>query len=54
MLGGSVRGAGLVEAQDAPTRERIRLEFGRLLERLRYGERYRIPIAVKLASGRKP
>ncbi|HEX6014082.1 MAG TPA: methyltransferase domain-containing protein [Geminicoccaceae bacterium] len=53
MLGGSVRGAGLVEAQDGPTRERIRLEFGRLVEELRDGGRYRIPIAVKLASGRK-
>lgn len=53
MLGGSVRGAGLVEAQDAPTRERVRLEFGRLVARLRDGERYRIPVAVKLATARK-
>jgi SAM-dependent methyltransferase len=50
MLGGSVRGAALVEAQDASTQARIRERFGLLLDELRY----RIPVAVKLGSGRKP
>jgi SAM-dependent methyltransferase len=52
LLGGSVRGAALVEAQDEPTRVRIRAEFGRLLEELRTPEGYAIPVVVKLASGR--
>ena len=50
LLGGSVRGAGVVEAQDAPTRERIRAEFHRLAGELGG----RIPCGVKLASGRRP
>ena len=52
LLGGSVRGAALVEAQDETTRLRIRAEFGRVLESLRKGEGYAIPVVVKLASGR--
>ena len=54
LLGGSVRGAALVEAQGAETRERIRIEFDRLMDDLRSEGRYRIPIAVKLGSARKP
>jgi SAM-dependent methyltransferase len=54
LLGGSVRGAALVESQDEPTRARIRAEFGRALEELRTGEGYAIPAVVKLASGRVP
>jgi SAM-dependent methyltransferase len=54
LLGGSVRGAGLVEAQDRATRARIRTEFGRLLEALREGNRYSIPAVVRLARGEKP
>jgi SAM-dependent methyltransferase len=54
MLGGSVRGAALVEAQGAETRERIRIEFARLMDDLRSEGRYRIPVAVKLGSARKP
>jgi ubiquinone/menaquinone biosynthesis C-methylase UbiE len=54
LLGGSVRGAGLVEVQDEATRSRIRTEFGRLLETLRKGDRYEIPAVVKLARGEKP
>jgi SAM-dependent methyltransferase len=54
LLGGSVRGAALVEAQDEATRVRVRAEFGRLLEELRAGDGYAIPAVVKLASGRRP
>ena len=50
MLGGSVRGAGLVEAQDEPTRERIRGEFDRLVGELGG----RIPCGVRLAGARRP
>jgi SAM-dependent methyltransferase len=54
LLGGSVRGAALVEGQGERTRQRIRAEFGRVLEDLRAGEGYAIPAVVKLASGRVP
>ncbi|MGH2821911.1 MAG: hypothetical protein ACRDLY_02620, partial [Thermoleophilaceae bacterium] len=54
LLGGSVRGAAVVEAQDEATRARIRAELGCLVEELRSGGAYAIPAVVKLASGRKP
>jgi SAM-dependent methyltransferase len=54
LLGGSVRGAALVEAQDEATRARVRAEFGRLLEELRAGDGFAIPAVVKLASGCRP
>ncbi len=50
MLGGSVRGAGVVEAQDESTRERIRGEFDRLVGELGG----RIPCGVRLAAARRP
>lgn len=50
MLGGSVRGAGLVEGQDEPTRERIRGQFDRLVGELGG----RIPCDVRLAGARRP
>lgn len=53
LLGGSVRGAALVEAQDEPMRLRIRAEFLRLLEQMRSGDGYAVPAVVKLASGRR-
>jgi SAM-dependent methyltransferase len=53
LLGGSVRGAGLVEAQAEPTRQRIRAEFDSLVEALRRGDGYAIPAAAKLASATK-
>jgi SAM-dependent methyltransferase len=53
LLGGSVRGAALVEAQDPAVRARIRSEFDRLLAELRTPDGYAIPAAVKLASGRR-
>jgi|SRR5215207_3440603 len=53
LLGGSVRGAALVEAQGERTRQRIRAEFGRLLEGLRRDGGYAIPAAAKLASATK-
>jgi ubiquinone/menaquinone biosynthesis C-methylase UbiE len=50
MLGGSVRGAAMVETQDEPTRERIRGEFDRLVDDLDG----RIPCGVRLAGARRP
>jgi SAM-dependent methyltransferase len=54
LMGGSVRSSALVEAQDASTKARIRERFELLVEDLRSEGRYRIPVAVKLGSARKP
>jgi hypothetical protein len=53
MLHGVVRTRALLALQSAEMRERIRMEFIRLLEPYRAGGGFDIPVCVKLASARK-
>lgn len=53
MLHGVVRTRALLALQSGETRERIRLEFARLLEPYRAGGGFEIPVCIKLASARK-
>jgi SAM-dependent methyltransferase len=53
LLGGSVRGAGLIMAQPPPTQARIRAEVERLAEQYRADGGLDIPADAKIASGRK-
>jgi SAM-dependent methyltransferase len=53
LLGGSVRGAGLIMEQPPPTRARIRAEVERLAEQYRADGGLEIPADAKIASGRK-
>jgi SAM-dependent methyltransferase len=54
MLGGTVRVRALVEAQDDETKRRIRAAYERLVAECDSGAGIEIPVAVKLASARKP
>jgi SAM-dependent methyltransferase len=54
LLAGTVRMAALIERQPAETRRRIREAFDRRVADYRRGEAVELPVAVKLASGRKP
>lgn len=54
LLAGTVRMAALIDRQPVETRRRIREAFDRRLAEYRRGEELEIPVAVKLASGRKP
>jgi SAM-dependent methyltransferase len=55
MLGGSIRTSGRVASQSPDVVERIRAAFAADLERYRSGaNEITMPVAVKLASGRKP
>jgi SAM-dependent methyltransferase len=53
-LAGSLRVAALVIGQPDETRQRIRRAFDGLVAEYRHGDRLELPVAVKLASGRKP
>jgi SAM-dependent methyltransferase len=53
MLHGVVRTRALLALQSVAARERIHTEFARLLEPYRAGDRFDIPVCVKLASARK-
>jgi hypothetical protein len=53
MLQGVVRTRALLALQSAEARERIHIEFARLLEPYRTGGGFHIPLRIKLASARK-
>lgn len=53
MLHGVVRTRALLALQSAEARERIQIEFTRLLEPYRTGSGFAIPVCIKLASARK-
>jgi SAM-dependent methyltransferase len=54
LVEGTVRIGPLVRAQPDEVRREIRARFDALLDDHRAGEGYEVPVAVKLASGRKP
>jgi ubiquinone/menaquinone biosynthesis C-methylase UbiE len=54
MLASTVRTSALIQRQPAGMQEQIRAAFDRLLERHRFGDRFEIPVSVKLASATKP
>ena len=54
LLAGTVRMAALIERQPAETRRRIREAFDRRVAEYRRGDGVELPVAVKLASGRRP
>jgi SAM-dependent methyltransferase len=54
LLAGTVRISALIEGQPAETRRRIREAFDRRVAEYRLDEELELPVAVKLASGRKP
>lgn len=54
LLGGSIRTAAAVQHGDEEARRRTREAFDRLLEQHRTGDGYSVPVAAKLASGRRP
>ena len=54
LVEGTVRVRPLVAAQTEETQRAIRERFEELLEEHRDGEGFDVPVAVKLASGRKP
>ena len=54
LLAGTVRMAALIDRQPVETRRRIRQAFDRRLAQYRQADGFEIPVAVKLASGRKP
>jgi SAM-dependent methyltransferase len=53
MLHGVVRTRALLALQSAEARERIHIEFARLLEPYRAGDGFDIPVCIKLASARR-
>lgn len=54
LVEGTVRVRPLVSAQSEETRRAIRARFEELLDEHRSGAGFEVPVAVKLASGRKP
>jgi hypothetical protein len=54
LLGGTVRTSALIVGQPDETRERIRVEFDRVVSQYRSRDRLELPVSVKLAAGRKP
>jgi SAM-dependent methyltransferase len=54
LVEGTVRVGPLVRSQTDEVRHAIRERFEQLLEAHRAGESFQVPVAVKLASGRKP
>jgi SAM-dependent methyltransferase len=54
LLGGTVRTSALILGQPQETRERIRVEFDRVVSPYRDGDRLELPVSVKIAAGRKP
>ena len=53
LLGGTVRTSALIVGQPDETRERIRVEFDRVVSQFRGRDRLELPVSVKLAAGRK-
>jgi SAM-dependent methyltransferase len=54
MLGATVRVAALITRQPREVRQRIRVAFERLAEGYRRGDGLELPVAIKLATARKP
>jgi SAM-dependent methyltransferase len=54
LVDGTVRTRALVRGQTPDTQRAIRAAFERALETYRAGDRYAIPVAIKIASARKP
>ena len=54
LVEGTVRVRPLILAQTPEMQRAIRAEFEALVEEFRTGEGFEVPVAVKLASGRKP
>jgi SAM-dependent methyltransferase len=54
MLAGTVRTSALILGQPEGVQRRIRDAFDRNVAAYRSGDEYRLPVAVKLAVGRKP
>ena len=54
MLSATVRTSALLLGQPEPTRQRIREAFDRRVLEYRHGDRFELPVAVKLALGHKP
>jgi SAM-dependent methyltransferase len=54
LLDGTVRTSALIQGQSQAMRERIRAAFDRIVPAYEIGGRYELPVAVKLASARKP
>ena len=54
MLGATVRVAALITRQPEEIRQRIRAAFDRLADGYRRGDGLELPVAVKLATARKP
>ena len=53
-LAGSLRVASVITGQPEETRQRIRAAFDRLAGEYQRGDGLEVPVAAKLASGRKP
>jgi ubiquinone/menaquinone biosynthesis C-methylase UbiE len=54
MLAGTVRTSALIQRQPDEVQEQIRAAFERVVQQQRVGDGLAIPVAVKLASARKP
>jgi ubiquinone/menaquinone biosynthesis C-methylase UbiE len=54
MLGATVRVSALLTRQPVEVRQRIRAAFDRLVEGYRRGDGLELPVAIKLATARKP
>ena len=54
MLGATVRVSALLTRQPVEVRQRIRLAFDRLAGSYRHGDGLELPVAIKLATARKP
>jgi SAM-dependent methyltransferase len=53
-LAGLVRVSAVVRSQSADVQSRIRAAFDRLVETYRVGSGFLVPVAARIASGRKP
>jgi SAM-dependent methyltransferase len=54
LMQGSVRTRPLILGQPDEVQRDIRAHFDQMTEELRTGDRYAVPVSVKLASGRRP
>jgi SAM-dependent methyltransferase len=54
LLAGTVRTSALIQRQSPVMQERIRAAFDSIVETYKIGGAYELPVAVKLASARKP
>lgn len=54
LLGGTVRTSALILRQTSAMQRQIRVAFDRIVQQYEVGARLELPVAVKLASARKP